>query len=265
MPVKRFAGIVGVVAALFTLTGCFSVVDSVVDGAASGVGRAVYERTEQAVYKSLAPEEELPPPTAPGWGYFMAAQAQIVFSYAFSAGGYWPGQTQYEPGEWTEFSITEAEPDSAFFIERALLKRTDEGNEWWRVSWTQGDEEWVYEGLISPEEQRLVRLRGRDTNGNAGEIPVGESPVYHSPTEISGESLEGAKQGTETVSTPAGSYNAMLIEYMNPSADGTLRWWTTEEVPGGVVKYQTIEEGEVVWTGSLNATGTDATTQLESF
>ena len=249
----------------FMLSGCATVVDSVVDGAVSGVGRAAYKRAEQAVYKSLAPKEELPPPTAPGWGYFMAAQAQIIFSYAFTAGGYWPADAQFQSGEWTKFQVSDNESDDSFIIERALLKRLEDGREWWRVAWKQGEEEWIYEGLIDPEQGQLQRLRGQDTEGNSGEIPIQETPVYTSPTELSEESLEGATQGTERLSTPAGTFETTVIKYMNPSAGGTIKWWTSDEVPGDVVQYQTLENGEAVWTSTLSSKGADATTKLESF
>ncbi|MFW6139565.1 MAG: hypothetical protein ACOC7U_10405, partial [Spirochaetota bacterium] len=94
---KKCIGLVGAgaILALFAVS-CSSITDAVIGGAASGVGRSASERTEQAVYKKTAPKEQLPPSSSPQWNQYMANQAQVVFSYTFSPGGYWLGQKDYQ-------------------------------------------------------------------------------------------------------------------------------------------------------------------------
>ncbi len=258
------AGFIAV--AMLFLVGCATVTNSIVSGAASGLGRAVSERAEQAVYKKLAPKDQLPAPTAPGWGNFMALQAQVIFAYTFSVGGLWVSETTYQPGQWTKFEMTEPDDNTKSTVERAFLKRTDDGKEWWRVSLTEGEDAWVYEALLSPDSSKMVRLRGKDPNGNIGEIPLTSTTVYSEPSEMSKESIEGATVGHESISTPAGTFNTAKVEYLSTTGDGKVDWWISNEVPGGVVKYQYLDsDGNIAWTSTLIATGDDATTVLNSY
>lgn len=252
--------------AIFLLVGCATVTDSVISGAASGLGRAVSERAEQAVYKRLAPKDKLPAPNAPGWGNFMALQAQVIFSYAFSVGGLWISENDYQPGQWTKFEMTEPDDNTTSVIERAFLKRTDDGKEWWRISLTEEGDSWVYEGLLSPDSSTMVRLRGKDPNGNEGEIPLSENSVYSEPSKMSQESIDGATVGQQTISTPAGTYQTDHVVFVATTGEGKVDWWITNEVPGGVVKYQYLDnEDNIAWTSTLTATGNNATTVLNSY
>ena len=251
---------------LFSCVGCSIVANRLVDGAVSGLGRAASEHAEQAVYRKLAPKEKLPPPSTPGWGQFMSLQAQIVFSYSFSAGGLWLGQTGYEPGEWTKFEIVQADDDTPVILERAFLKKEDNANEWWRVSWSEEDESWIYEALLSPSDGRLLRLRAKDAKGNEGEIPVTGQTIYIPPAEVTEESIEGATVGKENVTVPAGTFNTDHVVYLATTGEGKVEWWITNTVPGGVVKYLLSGKDEgVVWTSNLKAKGEGATTVLGSF
>lgn len=244
--------------------GCSTVTDAVMSGTERAVGRAVSERAEQAVYARLAPSGQLPAFGGPQWNLFMVAQAQVVFAYSFAAGGYWVGQNEFVPGEYTVFEWNDGE--GAVELEKALLRIEDDGREWWRVSWSEEEESWVYEGLLDPEEERIVRLRARDAEGNVDEVPVGEDQaVFTSPTDLTEESIEGATERTETLTTPAGTYETRVVEYRSQSEPGTITWWITESVPGGVVKYEARDEGEGLWTSTLIRTGSDATTELDSF
>lgn len=247
--------------------GCSTVRDSVMKGATSGIGRAVSERAEQAVYKRVAPKASLPAAGTPGWNQFMTLQAQVIFSYSFSAGGLWIGPVDYKPGEWTKFEF-KVQDEPSVVLEKAFLKRTDDGKEWWRVSWTTAEEgTWVYEALIATEESQLLRLRARDVDGNEGEIPVtGGEVIYMAPTEVTQESIQGATVGKENITTPAGTFSADHVVYMAVTGEGEIEWWVTDKVPGGVVKYQlkTKEEG-VIWSSTLKEKGTNATTILKSF
>lgn len=246
--------------------GCSTVKDSVMKGASSGISRAVSERAEEAVYKRIASKSSLPAARTPGWNQFMIGQAQVIFAYSFSAGGLWIGPAGYKPGEWTKFEF-KAQDDPSVVLEKAFLKRTDDGKEWWRVSWTTEEGTWVYETLIATEEGQLLRLRARDVDGNEGEIPVtGGEVMYMDPIEVTQESIQGATVGKENITTPAGTFSADHVVYMAVTGEGEIEWWITDSVPGGVIKYQlkTKEEG-VVWSSTLKEKGTNATTILKSF
>ncbi|MFW6138351.1 MAG: hypothetical protein ACOC7U_04175, partial [Spirochaetota bacterium] len=164
-----------------------------------------------------------------------------------------------------EYTIFEWKPEDGTTItmEKAYLKQTEEGRQWWRVSWTEEKDTWIYEALLSPQEERLVRLRARDAEGNEGEVPVTEGTVYAPPAKVSDESIEGASVGKETLTTPAGKFSTNHVVFMG--GGGTVEWWLSEEVPGGVVKYLAREGDETFWTCVLAETGDGATTKLNSY
>jgi hypothetical protein len=270
MTVKRMVLLVLVAGfiVVFIITGCSSIQDAVMGGVTTGVEEAVEQRVEQAVYKRLAPKEETPSPSSPGWGQFMATQAQIIFSYSFSAGGLWLGQTGYNPGEYTKFEW-KPEEDAPVVLEKAFLKRLGDGKEWWRVSWSDEDGSWIYEALFSTGEDReLLRLRARDADGNEGEVPVTEGQVvYVEPAELTEESIEGATvERAIKVTTPAGTFVTDHVVYLAVTGEGEVEFWLTDEVPGGVVKYLISDkQKEVVWLSVLIEEGSNAKTILGSF
>lgn len=256
--------------AIMAGAGCSTVQSSLIGGATSGlgagIGRAASARVEQGVYNRLAPKTQLPQPNTPGWNQFMTIQAQMVFNYSFSVGGFWFGTTAYRPGDWTKFEF-KSKDDAAVLLERAFLKRTDDGREWWRVSWTDEGQAMIYEALMTAEGQ-LLRLRAKDSNGNEGEIPVteGSAVLYTPPAELTKESIQGASVGKETVKTSAGDFLADHIKYMSMGSDGAVEFWITDAVPGGAVKYQISDKTEgTVWTCTLKEKGDNATTVLKSF
>ena len=249
-----------------TLSGCFSVQEAVetgVNSAASAAG----EEVGKAVGQQLAPAVNLPAYGTGAWNQFMVSQAQILFGRAFSAGGMWPAQATYEPGEWVQYRATvPGEGETALdTLERAFLKTTEKGNEWWRVRGIRGDGQWIYEALVDPDRGEVVRLRAKDPEGNIGEVPVTENTVYQSPQHLTEESVEGATVGTERVQTPAGTFSARHVEYSG-GAGGTITWYLAEEVPGHVVKYQVAnQQQETAWTSTVQAYGADASTMLDSY
>ena len=245
------------------LAGCWSV-QSAIDSGMSAAGEAAGERVGTAIGERLAATVNLPAAGTAQWNRFMAAQAQVFFSYAMTAGGYWPGSVTYASGEWTRFELEGQEGEGVQYrFERAYLGDS-EANQWWRVSAEYDEGSWVYEALVDTSAGRLVRLRARDPEGNVGEIPVTEETVYPSRQELTEESIEGATTGTVDISVPAGTFTAQRVEYQGMGT-GTITWWLSEDVPGGVVQYQVSDDGEEVWTSRLVEYGGDATTVLDSF
>jgi len=244
-------------------SGCIGVSDPISRGISRGIGRAIGEHAENEAYKRTAPKEKLPPPRSANWGTFMTMQAQVVFTYAFSAGGLWLGQVDYKPGEWTKFTIVTGENES-IELERAFLKVDDKGNNWWRMSWVDGEETWIYETLISPQ-GTLLRLRAKDADGNEGEIPVTGQQIYIPPQEVTDESIEGATTGNESLSTPAGVFNCAHVKFLAVYGQGQVEWWLTDEVPGGVAQYQIVDNGDLLWKSTVMAKGKNADTVLGSY
>ncbi len=244
-----------------TLSSCSLITSAVVGGAESGLSQAIYERVEQSVYKKMAPKEKLPPPATPGWNAYMTSQAYVIFSYTFTAGGFWLETKEYKEGEWTKFRITRDDGE-VIDVEKALLKKLDNGNEWWRVSWKSNDGEWIYEALLNPENGKILRMKAKDADGNVGEVPVSEDSVFKGAQKLTKESLEGATVGEEKVKTPAGTFKAKHVEYMSMGS-GKVEWWMTDKVPGGIIKYKITDENKkVVMTAVLTDYGKGAKTIL---
>ncbi|MFB6346760.1 MAG: hypothetical protein ABEK50_13480 [bacterium] len=250
------------------LSGCANPEDVIVSSAMEGMQRAAGERVQNATYRALAPEETAPEPNqTQNWNRYMIHHAQTIFAHSFTVGGYWITRAGYEPGEWTRFQIRTNDNENEIILERAFLKRTSDGNEWWRVTWTANDDKtWVYESLIDPNQGNLLRLRGKDSEGNVKEIPVQKGTVYQQPRELTEESIEGAIVGSSTIETPAGSFSGDHVQYGAMGAQGDVNFWLNDSVPGGVVKYQMSHSRQgAVWTSTLIDYGTGATTQLESY
>jgi len=201
----------------------------------------------------------------PQWNNLMISQAQMIFPIAFSGGGFYVGQREYEPGEYTIFEWVSGNNDPVT-MEKAFLKITDDGRQWWRISWTVDDDSWTYEVLLDPEEERMVRLRARDMDGVSGEIPVTDQSFYVPPAEITEESVSGATVGTERITTPAGTFQADHVVFAGITGGGDMEWWLSKDVPGGVVKYLLTEgNNQEVWSSALAEYGSDAVTRLDSF
>lgn len=186
--------------------------------------------------------------------------------------------TPYTPGQWTRWDIKGEDQDDRQMIERAFLGSTPDGGEWWRLksitTSREGNREVadtiVFEGLFKPVAdgtQQVVRMRRKmpgDREPSEMLIPQDRSQVntwgmFESrPTP---ESLEGATMGTETIRTPAGSFSAKRVRFGSPA--GQREWWTSNQVPGGWVKYRVTEsEGGEQFVMELVAHGTGAKSEL---
>lgn len=267
-------GVIACCAGVMVTLGCSSVLDKVIDGTVSGIGNAARDHAEKKSYEAARPEESGSSGSggsAAGsaqWHNIMIMQAQMAFSYAFAANGFWLGQSPYEQGQWTRFELKQEEDDQKVEFEKAFLTTDDKGNQWWRVSWKTGDQSFVYEGLIDPESGSVKRLRAKDTDGTVGEIPVTEQTrtIYSEPQKLTEESIEGATIGTEQLQTPAGTFTSEHVQYMAMGMGGNMEWWLTPDVPGGVAKYLINDDREKrVWTCTVTALGDDAETVLDSY
>lgn len=266
----RTVGMLGLVALIAAgLQACANPEDIIVNSAMEGMQQAAGQHVENAVYGALAPGGPAPSPNrGQQWNRYMVAHAQTVFAHSFSVGGYWITRNQFQPGEWAQYEIDQSGNDQTVSIEKAFLKQTEEGHEWWRVRWdVDDDQSWVYESLIDTDRGELLRLRGRDQDGNVKEIPVEKgTTVYREPRDLTDRSIEGATVGTTRVQTRAGSFQADEVQYGAVGARGDVTFFLNDTVPGGVVKYRITNSNQgAQWTSTLVDYGSDATTRLESY
>jgi len=184
----------------------------------------------------------------------------------------------YQPGQWTRWQMQGEDEDDKQTVERAFLMATADGGEWWRFKSITTSREGnrtvadtvVLEGLfkrMSEGTQQLVRMRGKmpgEAEANEMMVPQNMSTVNTwgmFGTRPTPESVEGATVGTETIRTPAGSFTAKRVRFGSPG--GRQEWWTTDQVPGGWVKYRVSEsDTQVNYVMELIAHGTGAKSEL---
>lgn len=256
-----------------SLAGC-STVRSAVGGAIGGVNQGVGQAAGNAAAGAVAGNAPAPQPGAPGMApgagaystQMMMSMANMMFSLSFNMGGYWVPGGDLTPGQSVTFEFTSNSRTQR--MERAFLTKLPDGKEWWRVKWYGMDQKpdtMVFEALLAADHSQLLRMRGKSPGQQPGEMPVqqGQGFYWREPTYLTQESLDGATVGTESVTTPAGTWTAKHIRY-TLMGGGTWEWWTASGVPGGVVKY-IMNYGSNPVTQTLVAISNNATTELSSY
>ena len=196
----------------------------------------------------------------------MMFYTQFIFSMAFGSGGYSIGTGDFKPGQYARFTLPsdsggEAEGGT---LERAYLGDDGEGNQWWKVKMVnpKNGETIILEALLSPKDNKMLRLRGKFPQDDAGkEMAVSENASYVPPTRLSKKSIEGATTGVESVTVPAGTFRARHVVFGDVGS--THEWWLDDKVPGGTVKELTkVSGGRGQYQLDLVASGSDAATEL---
>lgn len=267
--------------AALVVTGCSSMVESLsLTAQAIEQGEA---RANQAVTDAV------------GLGALQDSMvASIVYAQVFFAGGYAQGYESFAPGQGVAWELTARDEDGVqrLEIERALLKRTAEGNSWWLLRYdAEDEEEMISEALLDPEYNILkFRYRDPETDTIREWVPETEEEAAAETESEEEEAMAEAGQedyyrgdfsdnvvGTERVSVPAGRFKAdhVLIEDHYVAEEGeeteesyraTYEWWLTGEVPGKIVKYIWTDESDgSSLTGELLAYNNGYTTRLNSF
>lgn len=188
------------------------------------IGRAV----GQAIVRHYSPQ-------------FMNWYASYLTRMAFSSQGYSVESATrgYNPGEYTVWAVQDVGGDAPTNrMRRAFLKREDGTKEWWQVVYNDNasDDTIIMESLFTEDREQMLRMRAQfpDDQGPQ-EMPVQEQN-YQAPTRLTRESVEGASQGMENVTVPAGSFRAEKIEF-GSGGGARQTWWLNDDVPGGVVRY----------------------------
>ena len=252
-----------------SVAGC-STVRSAMGGAMGGVNTGVANAAGNAVAGQFRGPSV---PGAPSGGAGGMGSAQMMTYYAnwmftlgFNSGGYWLPNSDLQPGQSVTFEFEQGGNKQR--MERAFLTKLPDGKEWYRVKWynlSDKPDTVVFEAMFSADRSQVLRMRGKTSGQQAGEIPVEQNTgfAWHEPTYLTQESLTAATVGTESVTTPAGNFTAKHIRY-SLMGGGTYEWWTADNVPGGVVKYVVGYESNM-YTQILVARASNATTELGSY
>jgi hypothetical protein len=284
--IAKYGVLVLFLAALFILSSCTSVVDSIgkIDSAVS--------RTKAKAGQAVM--------DAAGIGAMEDAMlASIVYAQVFFAGGYMYGYEDMREGQGVVWQLTSSDESGtqSIEIERALLKKNDDGTAWWLLKYTDpGQEPFVSEALLD-ENYGIVKFRYRDQETGDIREWVPEQAEEQAAEAESGEEEEGMAYAgqealyrgdyedyivdTEKVTTDFGTYPSehVLIEdsytiYTDEEQseenaetyEVSYEWWIVKQIPGDIMKYEwkNITEG-ISLKGELISIKTDYTTQLESF
>jgi hypothetical protein len=214
------------------------------------------------------------------WGSpdFTWAYIQGVFAMQFLSGATM-FETDYKPGEWTRWQASSPNSDDKQVSERAFLGKPADGGEWWRMktifnSGSSADtitlEAWFKPEPGNEMSQKLVRMRGRLPGSTEPQEMV--VPEQYSTWNMAGsmgrrptkESIDGATVGTESVTTPAGSFRAKHVRFGGGmGGGGTIDWWLDESAVGGWVKFASFDgDKKPTYTMELIAKGTGAKSEL---
>jgi hypothetical protein len=188
----------------------------------------------------------------------------ILFQYMFSAYGYSMELTPYQPGQFTDWTIS-GKSGKPFETRKVFLTKLPDGKEWWGLTYVSNKDSIIMEVMFSEKQQSIRRMRQRFGNDTPKEVPVTEG-WYTAPMQLTPESVEGAvvKKGI-SITVSAGTYTCDQLEFA-VGGDLTLRMWRTANVPGGIVKYEMVDKsGDSIYSGELKATGNGAMTQLGSY
>ena len=254
-------------AAALSLAGC-ATVRSAMGGAASGAANAAGNAAGQAIARHFIGPTVPGAPSGAGVGQaqMMTYYANWMFALGFNSGGYWLPGAELQPGQSVTFEF--ASNGKTQRMEHAYLKKMDDGKQWYRVMWYDTSDKpdtVIFEAMFSADRSQVLRMRGKTSGQEAGEIPVEQNTgfAWREPTYLTQESLQAATVGTESVTTPAGSFSAKHIKYAMMGG-GNFEWWTAANVPGGVVKYVGGYGGDS-YTQTLVAMASNATTMLGSY
>ena len=272
-------GISLLTAVLVVFSGCSSMLDSVANAG------GLLDKTEARMNQAVA--------DAVGLGAMEDAMiASVMYAQVFYAGGYGTGYDDFREGEGVVWKITSKDKEETqhLQVERALLKRNDDGSLWWYLRYQpEGEDEFVAEALID-KDYNLLKFRyfDQETETIREWVPEQDQEADSSDTSSDEQITEDEVgyyegdfsnyiTGTETVVVPAGTYKAkhVLIEdsytansTADDSADYEVRyeWWIADDVPGDLVKYDwnNITENSSL-SGELISHKTGYTTKLKSY
>ncbi len=242
-------------ASMFT-SGCFffdAAVDQAVDDSADVMAAKAAAGITAPMYKSYA--------------------MGLMAAY-FWAGGFWLARHAYQPGEWTSWKheVQEAGdskgPEQPLKVEKAFLKRNDDGGEWWRLKamGEDADSTSVFEVLFAADRTRIVRLLARMGKAEVSEIKFdpGEGG-FPAPRALEDQWIGEHAVGTVTVDSGTLSVSSNHVRFSSGAGSGNLDFFFADDVPGGLVKYEFKSGQGDRYTVAMTAHGGGATTELGAY
>jgi hypothetical protein len=240
----------------FSISGCGLILDTTFDQA---VVEAEVNVGEQVAAGMMAP-------------VYRAYALSLMAAY-FWAGGYWLSWHPYQPGEWTKWSheikqARESSQQQPLFVEKAFLKRNDDGSEWWRVKAFQQEEKdtFVFEALFSPDKTQIVSMRAKMGDNPVEEVTFEEGEnSFPAPSMFDEQVFARHRVGSLEMALGFLDVSAEHIRFSAPDGSGQVDFYFSKNVPGGLVKYHFMNQQGDTYTLQIAAHGTDATTELGSY
>jgi hypothetical protein len=207
-------------------------------------------------------------------GPMYKAYAMSLMAAYFWAGGFWMAHHPYQPGEWTRWSHEIEQksegsgPEQPLQVEKAFLKRNEDGGEWWRLKAVGKDAEntFVFEALFSPDRTRIVRLLGKMGDNPVSEIEFDEGEnTIPAPNAFEDDWMTEHTVGTVTVSAGTVSMSANHVQFTAADGSGQASFYFADDVPGGLVKYEFTNPQGDRYTIAVTGHGTGATTELGAY
>lgn len=256
---RRTTGLIaGVLALSLGLSGCGLFLDTAIDSAADEVGRSAGQQI-----------------AADMTGPMYRTYAWSLMAAYFWAGGYWLAWHPYQPGEWTKWKheakqaeAEEGAPNQPLFVEKAFLKRNDDGSEWWRIKAFQQEPEdtAVFEALFSADRTHIVRMLGKLGTNPVQEITFEEGQnSFPASSAFEDHALKEHSIGTVELASGTVNWSADHVQFKSPDGSGQADFFFSDEVPGGLVKYQFSSTQGDSYEIMLDGHGSGASTELGAY
>lgn len=154
-------------------------------------------------------------------------------------------------------------------LTKAFLKEMDDGKQWWQIVLHDANGEgksYTAEVLFSKDRSSILRYREQFGDAEIQEKPVSKR-WYTQPTQLTEESRKAAVSSENIeVTIPKGTYTANMLDFgVAPNVSLNIWQSTSEDIPGGILKYKTSNKAEFIYKAELRDFGSGRTTKLNSF
>ncbi len=250
---NTFYNLVGVLGIAAFITGCGSVMQGASSGFSSAISGAVSAEVERGVSGMLA-------------GYSDAMLYQLAYSQAFIVGGYGVELENFAEGEGSTWRVESGDDNEyhSYTVERAVLKKNEDGSSWWYFRYQPEDDEQSIEyemkmtSALKPMEMYVrdpetgyVNHRVFSYQEQEAELKEGEEEIEEAGFRTGSfyvENWEDYREREEIFSVGNYTFNATVLHYEGIEEEGdedvSVRWWLAEGVPGELLKYEMVNKSE---------------------
>lgn len=244
----------GLILSMLLMTSCSQVREAAYRGATS----AVSDRVEQEVYREVSSMIV---------GYSDMMLYQLAYTQAFMLGGFNVGLEDFEEGQGSTWTMEagDVEQQTRYTVERALLKRDDDGSSWWYLKYQPEDQDAIeYEIRMNrnmePMEMYLMSAEMDEPNYHEFDSSLHSSEYEdgYDQLEEDGfnthmfhiEDWENYKQRTESLRIGSRTFNTTVLFYEGSEEEGDegmeVTWWLSEDLPGELARYEMKDTNEGV-------------------